>query len=246
MFEVDVPSGPQLVVGQAAASDVMHDQPAWSNAASPWALTEVPAPDPAKAPPAIGDYVPIPGQNRDDWLVLLTAPDVRRVSWYETTTGGPRRLSMPTSAGLAITDIGLVTGDVELTSLTTGHGTTTLDHVRVAIGSRVQVPELAPPPALSLPRSFSDVFGLSGQGSSTNLDQGFGALRLPYAVFGICYGPAPAQVKINGHSIGFIACDSQSHQLSVPASDLRGRHQLWLALAAPGLDAVTLDFGTMR
>ena len=58
MFEISGPNGRQLVVGQATASDVMKNQAAWSNATSPWALTEVPAPDPAKAPLAIGDYVP--------------------------------------------------------------------------------------------------------------------------------------------------------------------------------------------
>jgi hypothetical protein len=252
MFEMDGPNGPQLVVGQATASEVMHDQPAWSDTSSPWALTEVPAPDPAKAPPAIGNYVTGRssgggGQNPDNWMVLLTAPDVRRVSWYETTTGGPRLLSMPTSAGLAITDTGQVTGDIELTGLTTSRGTTRLDHVRVAVGDQVQVPQLAAPPALSLPRSFSLVIGSTSQGSSGNLDQGFRAGRLRYAVFGICYGPAPVQVKINGHSIGSITCDSQTHQLSVPASDLRGHgHQLWLDFAAPDLDAWDLAFGTMR
>lgn len=252
MFEIDGPNGPQLVVGQATASEVMQDQPAWSDASSPWALTLVPAPDPAKAPPAIGDYVTgrpsrVPGQNPDNWMVLLSAPDVRRVSWYETTTSGPRLLSMPTSAGLAITDTGQVTGDIELTGLTTSHGTTRLDHVRVAVGNHVQVPHLAAPPALSLPRSFSWVIGSTTQGSSTGLYQGFRAGRLPYAVFGICYGPAPVQVKINGHSIGSITCDSQTHQLPVPASDLRGHgHQLWLASAAPDLDAWDVGFGTIR
>lgn len=44
MFEIDGPNGRQLVVGQATTSQVLQDQPAWSNASSPWALTEVPAP----------------------------------------------------------------------------------------------------------------------------------------------------------------------------------------------------------
>jgi hypothetical protein len=252
MFEMDGPNGPQLVVGQATASEVMWDQPAWSHASSPWALTEVSAPNPAKPPPAIGNYVTGRssgggGQNPDNWMVLLTAPDVRRVSWYETTTSGPRLLSMPTSAGLAITDTGQVTGNIELTGLTTSHGTTRLDHVRVAVGNRVQVPELAAPPALSLPRSFSLVEGFTGQGSSASLDQGFRAGRLRYAVFGICYGPAPVQVEINSHPIGSVTCDSQTHQLSVPAADLRGHgHQLGLDFAAPDLDASDLDFGTMH
>jgi hypothetical protein len=230
----------------------MHDQPAWSNASSPWGFTEVAAPDPAKAPPAIGDYLTgrlsgLPGQNPDNWMVLLTAPDVRRVSWYETTPNGPRRLSMPTSAGLAITDTGQVTGNIELTGLTTSRGTIPLDNVSVATGNKVLVPQLAAPPALSLPRSFSEVVGFTAQGREADLNQGFRAGRLPYAVFGICYGPAPVQVQIDGHSIGSITCDSQTHQLSVPASDLRGHgHQLWLDFAAPDLDAWALDFGTMR
>lgn len=252
MFEMDGPGGPKLVVGQATASEVMQDQPAWSDASSPWALTEVPAPSPAKAPPAIGNYVTgrssaDGGQNASNWMVLLTAPDVRRVSWYETTTGGPRLLSMPTSAGLAITDTGQVTGDIELTGLTTSHGTTRLDHVRVAVGKQVQVPHLAAPPALSLPRSFSGVIGFTAQGHQTDLYSSFHAGRLGYAEFGICYGPAPVQVKINGHPIGSISCDSQTHQLPVPAADLRRHgHQLWLEYVAPDLDAWDLYFGTIR
>ncbi len=252
MFEINGPTGRQLVVGQATASDVMKDQAAWSRCHQPVGAHRGSGTRSSQGsaryrrlrsrqPPGF------PGQNPDNWLVLLTAPDVRRVSWYETTTGGPRRLSMPTSAGLAITDIGPVTGDVELTGLTTSRGTATLDHVRVAIGGRVQVPELAPPAALSLPRSFSDVFGGSGQGSETNLYSSFHAGRLGYAVYGICYGPAPIRVEINHHSIGSIACDSQTHELSVPAADLRGHGQgLWLSFAASTLDASNLEFGTIR
>jgi hypothetical protein len=252
MFEINGPNGRQLVVGQATASEVLHGQPAWSNASSPWALTEVPAPDPAKAPPAIGEYISgrlsgESGQNPDNWLVLLTAPDVTRVSWYEATTGGPRRLSMPTSAGLAITDTGQVTGDVELTGLTTSNGTTRLDNVRVAIGNQAQVPQLAAPRALSLPRSFSSVIGFTAQGPEMDLDSSFRVGSQRYAVFGICYGPAPVQVEINSHSIGAITCDSRTHQLPVPGADLRGHgHQLWLRFRAPQLDAWDLEFGSIR
>jgi hypothetical protein len=252
MFEMDGPNGRKLVVGHAAASDVMQDQPAWSNASSPWVFTEVAAPDPVKAPPAIGDYLfgrlsAVPGQNPDNWMVLLSAPTIRRVSWYETTPDGPRRLSTPTSAGLAITDTGQVTGNIELTGLTTSHGTISLNHVPVAIGNQVQVPELAAPPALSLPRSFSLFTSGMSQGDETSQDESFSAGRLPYAVFGICYGPAPVQVEINSHSIGAITCDSHTHQLPVPAADLRGHgHQLWLHVGAPQLDAWNLDFGTIR
>jgi hypothetical protein len=63
-------------------------------------------------------------------------------------------------------------------------------------------------------------------------------------VFGVCYGPAPVQAQINGQLIGSISCDSQTHQLSVPAADLRG-HQVMLARVAPSLDAWDLDFGTI-
>jgi len=66
-------------------------------------------------------------------------------------------------------------------------------------------------------------------------------------VFGICYGPAPVQVKIDDHPVGSVACDSQTHQLSVPASDVRGHgHQLWLGFAAPELDAWNMELGTIR
>jgi hypothetical protein len=252
IFETDGPSGPRLVVGQATASEVMQDQPAWSDAQSPWAFTEIPAPDPAKAPPAIGDYAAgrppaASGQSPDNWMVLLTAPDVTRVSWYETTTSGPRRLGMPTSAGLAVTDTGQLTGPIELTGLTTSHRKIPLDYVPVAVGQKVQVPQLAAPPALSLPRSFSWKLGFSGQGPETDLYGSFHAGHLSYAVIGICYGPAPVQVDIDHHPLGSVTCDSQTHQLSVPGSDFHGYgRQLWLHFAAPSLDAWHLEFGTIR
>ncbi len=247
MFETDGPNGRQLVVGQATASEVMRDQPAWSDASSPWSFTQVPAPDPAKAPPAIGDYIAGSSQHPDNWMVLLTAPDVRRVSWYETTPDGPRLLSMPTSAGLAIADTGQVTGDIELTGLTTSHGTIPLDHVPVAVGNKVQVPHLAETPPLSLPRTFSWLVGFTGQGRTTSLDGSFHAGRLRHAVFGICYGPAPVQVEINQQPVGSVTCDSHTHELSVPAADLRGHgHQLWLSFTAPSLDAWNVKFGTIR
>jgi hypothetical protein len=231
----------------------MRDQPAWSGASSPWALTEIAAPDPAKVPPVIGTYVTgfpsvVPGQNPDNWMVLLTAPDVARVSWYERTTGGRRLLSMPTAAGLAVTDTGQVTGNIELTGLSTSHGTIRLDHAPVALpGNRIQVPQLAKPPALSLPRSFSPLIGGTGQGNETELDSSFRQALRPYAVFGICYGPAPLGVQINGHSIGSIACDSVTHQLSIPAADEHGYgHQLMLGLNSSNLSSWDFQFGTNR
>jgi hypothetical protein len=253
MFEINGPNGRQLVVGQATASQVLQDQPAWSNASSPWALTEVPAPDPAKAPPAIGEYISgrpsqVLGQNPDNWIVLLTAPDVNRVSWHESTTSGPVQASTRTSAGLAVADTGQVTAGIELTGLTTSHGRIALGHLPVALpGNRVQVPELAAPPALTVPRAFSLVMGGTGQGPTTDLYSGFRAGRSRYAVIGICYGAIPVGVAINGIPIGSITCDSQTHQLAVPAADLRGhRHQVMLGFTAPKLDAWDLDFGTIR
>ena len=155
---------------------------------------------------------------------------------------------MPTAAGLAVTDTGQVTGNIELTGLSTSHGTIPLDHVPVAIpGNRIQVPQLAKPPALSLPRSFSLLIGGTGQGSATDADQSFRPGRLPYAVFGICYGPAPLRVEINGHSVGSITCDSVTHQLSVPAADLHGHgHQLMLGMNSSNLSSWDFQFGTNR
>jgi hypothetical protein len=44
IFEAARPGGRTLVVGWADAEDVMNNQPAWSDAESPWVFTSVPAP----------------------------------------------------------------------------------------------------------------------------------------------------------------------------------------------------------
>lgn len=258
MFEVAGPAGHELVVGQATASQVMQDQPAWSNATSPWVLTSVPAPNPNHPPKAIGEYAAgepslIPGQNPDNWMVVLMAPDVQRVSWRAVTTSGRWLRSASTSRGLVVADTGQVTAPVQLITIQTAHRNLLGRPVLVGIpgataamtsGTGPTVPQLAAPPRLSEPRSFTMSSGLGGQGAGAMEDTTFAAGRARYAVFGVCYGPRPLVIQINGHTIGTIACNSQTHQLPVPAAVLRG-HTLDLYVQTSDLTAWLADIGTL-
>ncbi|HSR83513.1 MAG TPA: hypothetical protein VLM11_04960 [Streptosporangiaceae bacterium] len=258
MFEVAGPAGHELVVGQATASEVMQNQPAWSDAASPWVLTSVPAPNPNRPPKAIGEYAPgepsaIPGRNPDNWMVVLTAPAVQRLTWQATTTSGQELHSDSTSNGLVVADTGQVTAPVELTAIQTAHGNLLGQPVLVGIpganaattsGTGPPVPQLAAPPALSEPPSFAMSTGISGQGDGALEDTSFTAGRTREAVFGLCYGPRALVIQINGHTIGTIACDSHTHQLTVPAAMLRG-HTLNLYGQTSNLTAWRADIGTL-
>ena len=189
---------------------------------------------------------PAAGGNLDNWLVLLTSPDVQRVTWQVGTSSGVRRTSVETSDGLVVADIRQVTGDVELTGLQTSRGPVTVAHVPVAVsGNGVGQPELAPPPALALPSSFGMVTGGQATGSELDTDLSFVSTQLPYAVFGICYGPAPLRVQINGHAVGSITCDSRTHQLSVPAAFLHGHgHRVALGITTGNLTSWDAELGT--
>lgn len=258
MFEVAGPAGHELVVGQATASQVMQDQPAWSDAVSPWVLATVPAPDPDRPPPAIGEYVagepsPIPGQNPDNWMIVLMAPSVRRLTWQAATTSGLKVRTDSTSDGLVVTDTGQVTAPVQLTGMQTAHGNILGQPVLVGLpgesaaptsGTGPTVPQLAAPSALSEPASFTMSDGLSGQGDEGADTDTFKAGRARYAVFGVCYGPQALVIQINGHTIGTIACDSMTHQLTVPAAALHG-HALRFFAHTSNLTAWRAAIGTL-
>lgn len=224
MFEADSPAGPQLVVGQAKADNVMQDQPAWSRAMSPWALTTVAAPSPHRPPAAIGEYLSgseplVTGQNPDNWMVVLTAPDVTRLSWAVGTPAagaGLARYSAATSRGLVVIDNGQISSAVQLTGETTAHGVIPIANEPVGVpGSAADAPELAAPPPLALPGSFSFSWGQQGPGSSAEGDYSFYRSTRQYALYGICYGPEPVKITVDGHRIGSIACDSKTHELLV-------------------------------
>jgi hypothetical protein len=234
MFEVAGPTGRELVVGQATASQVMQNQSAWSDAVSPWVLTSVPAPNPDRPPAAVGEYAAgepslIQGQNPDNWMVVLMAPYVQRLTWQAATTSGQTLGSDATSNGLVVTDTGQVTAPVQLVRMQTARGNLLGRPVLVAIpgenaaltsGTDPIVPQLAAPPALTEPASFNLSGVLSAQG-----DEGLNMpaeRRARYAVAGVCYGPQPLVIQINSHTLGTIACDSLTHQLSVPAALVHG------------------------
>jgi hypothetical protein len=251
MFETDGPDGPQLVVGQANASNVMQDQAAWSQDVSPWALTVVTAPNPHRPPLAIGDYVAgspaASGLNHspDNWMVVLTAPDVIRLDWIVQTTSGWHRPSAATQNGLVVTDNGQITSAVELTGRTTERGFTRIASKPVGIpGNGPGTPQLAAPPPLVLPGSFSFSWGQQGQGSSFQDDNGFYRGTHQYAIYGICYGPEPVKITMNGHRIGSISCDSQQHEITVPAAALTGHgHDAMTAIYGSDLTSWHVEFG---
>jgi hypothetical protein len=256
MFEVAGPTGPELVVGQATANQVMQNQPAWSDAISPWVLTSVPAPDPDRPPAAIGEYAAqersLPrGQMPDNLMVVLTAPSVLRVTWRAATTSGPAMRTDSTTNGLVITDTGQVTAPVELTALRTARGNLLAQPVLVGVpgdnaapasGGGPTVPYLAAPPAVSEPSTFHLRDGLSGQGTSGVDTITYG--RAPYTVLGVCYGPQPLVIQIDGQTIGTIACDSLTHQLSVPPS-LAQRHTMEFLAHTSNLTAWRAEIGTL-
>lgn len=256
MFEADGPDGAQLVAGQAQASQVMRDQPAWSYAQSPWTLTVAAAPDPQRPPLAIGIYAgpdsryvngPIPLLGRN-WVVLLTAPDVRSVTWFAATTSGVRRPTVHSAAGLAVAYAGPLTSQVELTGLSTTHGFMPLRNVAIEVPGAPDsaVPSLALPPPLSVPATRALIAPpYEGQGSAGAQDASFSPGRGRYALLAVCYGAGPLRLEVNGHRIGTIACDDNQHQLTVPASAL-GQHGIRLDIDTSNMTVWRLDLVAVR
>jgi hypothetical protein len=118
--------------------------------------------------------------------------------------------------------------------------------VAAAVALAVSVSQLADgqrpqPPARSVPRwALSWPDHRNGSVPQQVLDRAVIA-----ALYGGQGAQAPALQLPDGG--GSISCDSQTDQLPVPAADLHGHgHQLWLEFSAPDLDALELDFGTMR
>jgi hypothetical protein len=246
MFEVDGPNGRRLVVGLTAASEVMHDQAAWSQAASPWGFTVVPAPNPHRPPVAIGTYVAVqdPVTNGfDNWIVELADPDVRSMSWFAPTPSGVHWRTVRTSDGLAVANAGQLTGEVRLTGLTAGDGLKPVADVPVGVPGHPAVPTLATP-TLNLPSSWAPI-AYSSQGNETNEYSGFRATGRSYAVIAECYGLRPLGITINGHKIGTITCNDQQQHLNVPLSLLH-RHTLWIAMSSSELTAWSVAFGSTR
>jgi hypothetical protein len=257
IFEADGPGGPQLVVGQANASEVMHGQQVVNSSRDSWGLTVVPAPDPRHPAAEIGTYVPgsVPtdqNQNADNWMVVLTAPGVTKLSWETgTPQGTTRRTTMPTAEGLVVTDNGQITTAVRLTGTSTARGYRSFGTPRsVGIpGNGPDAPMLAAPPALAPSVSFSLIMGGSGFGPTFDeFDSFTGAQRRgQHAFYGICYGPQPVRLTIDGHPVGSLTCDSRQHEITVPGSVFTAKgHQLMTRINTGNLTSWQIDFGTIR
>jgi hypothetical protein len=250
MFEADGPDGPQLVVGYAAADRDLNLRMSLAAGVSPWTLHIVPAPDPRRQPLTIGENVtsfPGGGQGAVNWIVVLTAPQVRQVSWSVPTTSGVSRSAMAASRGLISADTGRPAGQVYLTGLRTPRGETALANVPVGIPGAAEVPRLAPPPPLVVPASFTQLGGIDAQGNDLPAYSNFPPTHLPYVVYGICYGPKPVNVVFAGHSLGAIACDRRTHELSVPAGIIKpGNQQLAPEFLTSDLTSYIVEFGTQR
>lgn len=255
MFEVPTPDGSQLVTGWATASDVMSGQPAWSAAQSPWVFTTVKAPRPGKPALSIGEYVHGTTSRQgfpDNWMVVLTAPGVGRLGWQETTASGNHQVSSATKNGLVIADTGQVTAAVRLTGIWTAAGNVLTGDVPVGVpGAGPGVPQLAQAQALTPPASFSLADSFTGQGDMTSEDSGFSAAGHQVVVLGLCYGPQPLRIQVNGHVSGTIACDSQQHQLDVRAAalhgpDRAGDYQVMIHVATSNLSSWQVALGTAR
>jgi hypothetical protein len=251
MFEADGPDGPQLVVGHATLPAAWKYPARMASDVTPWTLHIAPAPNPRQPALTIGENVtwfPGQGQGAVNWIVVLTAPEVREVSWSEPTTSGSSRSVTAASRGLITADTGHPAGQVYLTGLRTARGETTLANVPVGVpGGAADIPRLAPPPPLVLPASFTQLGGIDAQGTDLPTYSDFPPTHLPYVVYGICYGPEPVNVAFGGHRLGAIACDRRTHKLSVPAGIFKpGPRQLAPEFSTSDLTSYLVEFGTQR
>jgi hypothetical protein len=219
IFEATGPSGPTLAVGSADAADVMNDQPAWSDAESPWVFTSVPAPKPSRPGLVIGLNVhgaaSASGQNPDDWIVLLTDPAVSRISWRETGRSGVLR----PDHGLVVKDMGQLRTAVRLTQVYAG-----ANLLRRAVdvgvpGAGTDEPQLELAAPLSPPAGFEPISSGTAQGDETD---SIGAGPPPsgrhYVLLARCFGPAPLQIAAGGHHVGTAHCSAGQFQATIPAA----------------------------
>lgn len=225
MFEVDGAAGHRLVAGWATAAEVMSGQPGWvSDGSSPWILYDVQAPPPLRRALAIGlnthGTSAVSGQNPDNWVVELTAPNVRYV---EFSAEHPRSATITTEGGhngLFVFDAGQLTAQVRIRqAVNEGWRALRPSVVGVPGSPASQVPQLALPPPL---RGSSGGLAaeLDGQG---DLIDSFKNMRTGRMVTARCYGPAPLRIAVNDqrHLVGVIACDGAQHTLM-----LRGRQRV--------------------
>jgi len=233
IFEADSGAGRRLVAGWATASEVLDGQPGWKPGSSPWVLYDVAAPKPGR-----GLFVGLnmhgtsaqPGRNPDNWIVVLTAPDVERVGWAVVGPAGAKTtsqgtVSSPTARagmslavrGLVVADVGQIAGAVQITKLDVGRRNVLPypSDVGVPGSADSQVPQLARPAQIHGPRGFRWASELTGQGTSGT---GLGGRRGHLAILGRCYGPSRLRLMFGTGAqelrLGTIRCDNAVHELT--------------------------------
>jgi hypothetical protein len=271
IFEVDSQAGRRLVAGWAAASQVMNGQAAWTGGSSPWVLYDVAAPR-ATQGLVIGlnthGTTARPGRNPDNWIVLLAGPRVQSVSF---TAPGPISPNSATGmvgagrldGGLAVADVGQVSGPVELNHLNVGHRNVLAHPVKVGVpGSAAsQVPQLVAPAPIAARRGFHSVIEVTGQGTSAT---DVGQFRGHLAVRARCYGPGPIRLTFSFGSprhllglprsaagpkqtaLGSIACDDLVHRLATKIRLRPGHAVASVIIVASRLTSYRVELGTAK
>ncbi|HEY2549343.1 MAG TPA: hypothetical protein VGI64_02065 [Streptosporangiaceae bacterium] len=259
VFEVDTLAGPRLVFATAAAQDVVHGQAGWAHGGSPWQEYNVPAPDPATPGLEISTYLFSALDVHDNTLFALTAPDVTAIR-YRTTglelpaslTGQPAQ-SVTANDGLAVAALGRLTGRVQLTGLVTSGGNMLSRPVYVGVPGSFssEVPALAPPVRLSLPRPFRQFTGATTAGGGAATFKIFPVLRPGEQAMILvrCYGPGSVSFRLSkdpvrGGTLGAFRCDNDQHQLPVPSGALG--HGRPLQVSAGPLTEYTFAWGAER
>ena len=262
IFEASSPAtGHVLVTGWASASEVMRGQPAWSAGSSPWELTSTAAPggNLRYFGPDVSEYVPAlsaSGLTVDNWVVALTGFDASGFSWTAAEPGG-QGSGRADSAGLAVIDVGQVSGDVMLTF---GAWASIFPVGLGAAGGPAGVPALAPPRVPTPPTAFHQTDGWLGYGNQVDQDSSFAAAGRPYVVLASCYnataisnehgpnapgGSGPLTVTINRRGVFVINCSNRQQQVTVPRWALSGRG-LMVQMTSSALTSWRVALGYLR
>jgi hypothetical protein len=116
MFEARRLGKTQLVFGYAPARLLAGFRPSGIFVGrGPWVLAIARGPDPHTRHLAFGGTVNTgTSSHPDDWLVMVAAPGVRSISWQAFSAHGLRSGTTPAPSGIAVTNVGRLTGQVLL------------------------------------------------------------------------------------------------------------------------------------
>jgi hypothetical protein len=185
------------------------------------------------------------GRNPDDWVILLAGPKVQSVSWTAPGPISPNSASDVAgvgqfSRGVAVADIGQVTGPVELDQLDVGDHNLLAHPATVGVpGSAAsEVPQLAAPGPITSRRGFRPAVDVTGQGTTAT---DLGGFHGHLSVLARCYGPGAIRLTFSFGAprdllglprgaagpkqtdLGSMACDDRVHEL-VTKIRLRAGH----------------------